>query len=1418
LQIIQAEIYLSEELLMAGGEFQGIGFRDFSGGIDALSSEDHIKDGYVQELVNMEPTPEGYVRKRKGYQRIFGSLPLRAKRRSLSGTTLTITFETAYSILDFTNVPRLPVFIVGRRSSTSELVYSSYAQITGSTTNTITVTAGAGTWANVDDLALTVWGIDLDDVIVPSASSETVKWPMLLGEFTDIQDRQEMLAVFQGTIYQTLATRLPSYMSANTFYNFPTTTTSFNLTVSGALRNGPAFYPSLATPVRTRGYIKADEVSDGHTLHASAAEWQSGTGYVKYTIPTTNGVLSGTPILADFDYLTCSGAGSSLNNGTFLIKVVDTSTIASGYISLHVENADRDSSDFDETSAGIEVGIFTDRVISALTWANTHLIPGDKLFNAALVDTSYGDPVMENVSDAWEVYGFGSGAVWVSNVRKETVTTGITFTNYRTSPLLMISATSNSTTAFVARDVISLGGKLYSVRHWFLPAILPAYSAVALGDGTVEITPSSGTLNVHREGGYIYLKGSVETSSFQGIYEIESLDSSTGKFIVTNEDFTGSEALTSRLYNLEIDRSVEHTGASAVTVPTRWYPVEPFNSLFVPNTSLTQNLLLTEERAFSQVAKKDLTPNDSITADGSTLVCGEYSPLVKVFPRSATSTDLVHLHAGLPRWQAKCNIVNDAVTAGGVLAAGVYTYYFRLEYVDRSGNTHISAPSLQQATAAATSRMELKLITPPSMYYLDVNNVYLRVFRTIAGGAVFYQAYVVDLLKNSTYLQYVSLTDNLSDALLVLGGADAEMLALNPTDLVTTLDTPPGAKYITALDNRTVLGNIQPPHRFRLSCEYPTTLTAAGLTQCMLSFVPGGMYELTNTTSQAITGITQGATSAGKTSYRIQTGGGAALNAGIWIQLVRLNTVGANAFDPYLAGWHKVVTAVNTGDFTIQIDEAAVPPPAGAVSNVDLIVFPTDLLVAGAVPVWLGVDYFMGDTLGNTSASIDLNTVVLSRLARAINATQAEGQLKGEIYASHGADIDANLRTMHIWAGAKHWGTDILCYFTNRTAAPSISSPFYIDDVYLETAPVTVSPKRFPSRLAISYQGKGETFDATHYSNPANSASLIDINPEDGQEITGLISFFGESTSGSATKEATLIVAKERSFYTVNISTGDIQRLETRNLGCEAPETLQSTSGGIMFANRSGIFKLNKGYGIDDVGQFSERVWEENLNVDAVANCSAFHSTFDRSYAVSYPIDSDEAPSAGLTYWYRKESRGSIGAWSTVTNIPALRWRAWQGGEYFAGPNGQIYKIRRDKAATDYADDGDAIDAHILTRPESFGSVSSRKHVPNFRVSFRNVVGRSEGTTVQVGEDTEVDLLDTDAMTLDDGTSLLDNLGDVTPRRIEVLQFSVPEPRCNFIQVKVSNAELEEDLQVTEVSYTVEGLPVGKGHRGASDT
>ena len=107
---------------------QSVTDSDFGGGIDQLSAEGQIdrRSGRVEMLTNMNPTPEGYLEKRKGTQCYAGYLPLRVQEISYStDATDNITIKLS-SAVNLVNTAITPIIIAGRANTSSGTFQSTY--------------------------------------------------------------------------------------------------------------------------------------------------------------------------------------------------------------------------------------------------------------------------------------------------------------------------------------------------------------------------------------------------------------------------------------------------------------------------------------------------------------------------------------------------------------------------------------------------------------------------------------------------------------------------------------------------------------------------------------------------------------------------------------------------------------------------------------------------------------------------------------------------------------------------------------------------------------------------------------------------------------------------------------------------------------------------------------------------------------------------------------------------------------------------------------------------------------------------------------------------------------------------------------------------------------------------------------------
>lgn len=105
---------------------------DMGSGIDALSAEDSIGEGYSEDLLNCDPTPEGYLSKRPGYQGKFGYLPVRVISLDYAlGSTNNLTLRLDTSI-DLSNMGSQtgsrPIVVSGRTSTANTFDVGDFTQ------------------------------------------------------------------------------------------------------------------------------------------------------------------------------------------------------------------------------------------------------------------------------------------------------------------------------------------------------------------------------------------------------------------------------------------------------------------------------------------------------------------------------------------------------------------------------------------------------------------------------------------------------------------------------------------------------------------------------------------------------------------------------------------------------------------------------------------------------------------------------------------------------------------------------------------------------------------------------------------------------------------------------------------------------------------------------------------------------------------------------------------------------------------------------------------------------------------------------------------------------------------------------------------------------------------------------------------
>jgi hypothetical protein len=585
------------------------------------------------------------------------------------------------------------------------------------------------------------------------------------------------------------------------------------------------------------------------------------------------------------------------------------------------------------------------------------------------------------------------------------------------------------------------------------------------------------------------------------------------------------------------------------------------------------------------------------------------------------------------------------------------------------------------------------------------------------------------------------------------------------------------------------------------SGTYPTYVDGIGTT----SISPGRGYFVVSSGS----GELKIALTLGGTALDIATSGTPTLNL-LW-----------DGSELDYAGWYQVAD-VTGGVVTINspnLNWSAIPKQFP-----DRALFATNL---EDVPVLTGIDGNLGMFNGNGPLPW---LTILRRLGMAINATMrvTDATLAGQgdfvpwLIARSESDTGNQLIVKQPRAEAVLPSVEIIGGNVGYTTYVNGSLVAVSGTPTKTTAVVT----RYPSRILASYNNYPEIFDNPWTVDSDFSDSAVDVNSADGQEITGIIPFFGESAFGASLQSGVLVVFKQNSIYLVDLSAkaagqNPVQRLETQGLGCTAPYSIASTKDGIAFANDSGIYVLRRNQRIEYLGRYVERLWQQAVDKDNLSLVQGHHYGVGRQYKLSVPLSSESLlgyaeNSEVYVYNHTGETADEPGGWGRYTNHPATGWANLYQDAFFCTTGGTIKRIRDNGEFSDYRDDSAAIESTLEGRATAYGNSGIRKVVANVTVHYRSG-GNSESTSVYMATDLyqEYDLSSSFKILSRPGT--IDGLGTVAGQDVVSIMHSFPRRRCIYMAIKITNNGKDENVEIAGFSYSVAGLS-GTGIQQAQET
>jgi hypothetical protein len=743
-----------------------------------------------------------------------------------------------------------------------------------------------------------------------------------------------------------------------------------------------------------------------------------------------------------------------------------------------------------------------------------------------------------------------------------------------------------------------------------------------------------------------------------------------------------------------------------------------------------------------------------------------------------------------------------------------FNYYVRAEYIGRDDSVVMTCASGQgdYIIRCPYDKNRIHIILPnfPKFTNVDYDKVNIKLFRSEGEGSTKGKFKLIQSYKCASLTQGIHIIDNVDNT----DGRDEDIYMNNmsaqlgyTSTILTEIDQPPKAKYITATGGKMIMANCytQPNTIVKFVESSSTSLealkdkivTIAHNTETPIpvsfkfvnlatgtNFYIGNVANTStapfNTTTSGLYGKRLGYSNSGVSPVT--------LTSSTTMTALFSVSAGYGYFMPLKSG----VTNIGelTGGFWCNIISTGTSVVFTA-NGIDTTYAKYGLLFysASSIPVYIGKDYSYGQADGNANINdfnnYSLNKYSIRRLSHAINW-----------YMS---GVVVPFLSTH---ATKEYGDNTIVFeqslptgYQVQLTLPDVDNASWSIDGkdYESVTSVFISNKHLGSRIIVSPKNYPETFIAP-YVEEENSSEfaphVIDINSNDGQEITGIIPFFGESVFGSGTRESTLVVFKPNHIYLVDINSkdGSYVKLDSGNRGCTVTNSLVETKNGVMFTNELGIYRLNRDQTISYIGEKIDRLWKANVNPTDLYRYGAINNKINQKFIMNI----NKTTTVVYDYVSEVDRRNPYGSWTVYNNMPSTAWYDLYNNIYFGTSTGQVMKQRTYNSVLDYRDDAQPVSSTVTTAPLHFGGQGSEKFFANIMVHYFNNKQALSGIELQVA--------------LDYSSSFV-SLGVIdipaNDKTITTLKYSLPFKRGESIQLKFLSSTIDTNLAVAGVSSSV---------------
>lgn len=1269
--------------------------------------------------------------------------------------------------------------------------------------------------------AITVWGIGHENIYKDSTArggqvnfidnyKTVAEEKLVVGLGGNLYTEKDASEVGQGLLYPSTLLNLSSRVSSDV-----------------------SIAPLFTTESRTRGAVTDSSIKNNMAPISEISFVSSGVVDITLSFVNKTGNISIGNEISTNDFLTVSLTPHSKLNGIHKILSVELDTATQTVIRVSIPAVRTNIYNF--TGGGGRAGVFSDVIPIQ---ANTNLfISGDKI----------GSSLFDEKRSCLGVVG---DSIYIDASEHVFVPAGLLLYGTRTSSILgsKTSAGTPSVLNYVRRDTINFQdevGQIKSIRTQ--GDISVSVDSTGLCTTSVDHRLSVGDkINILRP----------SNTLFSGEFEVMSVSSGTG-FSIELTGVTATGTIQGKTLLLHREFLLEDKPELVtISVPKRWQPIEsPLSVQALPDTVVSRYFdandyvdqpairstmakdVLFMTNADDEILRYDgehvtraglmrwqpalfiqLNTTGSITNDGSTIAYVDKDQSAKWFKcaegswfavgsRIEDSDDgavysvIESVDSGGFTFIYVDRAIVSSATTGNISQAVRRRYYARLNMLDAKGNTIASAVTGRNDLVvefSAARQPRLRFVGLPTFPLLDYDRLELELYRTSGDGDAFYfnnRVYVPFADHNG----YIDIIDGVPDQ--ALSSFDNVNTALMGSELGVNWDLPPRAKSITSIGNRLLLGNVKSYPQLDLQfITKPSIASLAAADFVGMKFLLRkddasvsttvdnvDIFRYTTVADSGAHVFTISSIADGTGSVDLTIDNPTTLNAGDWVYLYHSAPGTDNELD--YAGWHQisVATSASTG--------LSLPIPfTNNTNQVDRMVVAAD----GAVPVLIGSDGNYNSLTGNTAISYE--SVFALRLTNAINAsmrvvnTTISGQelFKPFITAHGGGDFAAgSIRlvkpfidvytpelVMEDWPSTPKWNC-------------------YVDGIQVqESSQHSCSVFLYPSRLAKSYPNYPEIFDT-------NIAK--DINESDGQFVTGVYSFFGDSSFGGSSLGQVAVVFKEKSIYVDDVQNMlPPQQLMTGKIGLTYPYSPVITDTGIIFANDSGVFKLKSNMQVVPISRILGDLWKTDINLDRSADFYGHYNTETRQYKLSYAKAGELFTSEVLIL--NDNPAAEMTGWATYNNHKACGWVNQIRGTFFAAQFGKVYKVNTIADSSAWMDDYNEMPEQVIEfKAEDFDVANLRKSLASIFVLV--------GDIQNVGEvETFLDVnLENNYRSLEGPISVASTLAQ---NKGVYYRVSCHNKKGTHFQVKLVHSGLNKRLVLAALGYRV-GAMSDKGIREA---